>query len=49
MKNIQTVMPDVIVTGNPGCLLQIEHGLRQTGLSVRIVHTATFLHEACKV
>jgi glycolate oxidase iron-sulfur subunit len=48
LKNIVSVMPDLIVTGNPGCMLQIEHGLRQTGLNVRIVHTATFLNEACK-
>lgn len=47
LKNISAIRPDVIVTGNPGCMLQIEHGLRQSGLDVRIVHTATFLHEAC--
>jgi glycolate oxidase iron-sulfur subunit len=48
LKNIQAARPDIIVTGNPGCMLQIEHGLRQAGLNVRVVHTATFLDEACK-
>lgn len=48
LKNIGSIQPDVIVTGNPGCMIQIEHGLRRSGLNARIVHTATFLHEACE-
>lgn len=47
LKNIEAIDPDVIVTGNPGCMLQIQHGLRLRGMKTRIVHTATFLHEAC--
>ncbi|MCU0452104.1 MAG: (Fe-S)-binding protein [Bacteroidetes bacterium] len=49
LNNIMSIKPDVIVTGNPGCMLQIEHGLRQEGLNIRIVHTAAFLHEACQI
>jgi glycolate oxidase iron-sulfur subunit len=39
IKNILAIRPDVIVTGNPGCMLQIQHGLRRSGLNVRIVHS----------
>ncbi len=43
IDNVQKIAPDVIVTGNPGCLVQIQHGLNIRGLSVELVHTATFL------
>ncbi len=47
IQNIVSISPDVLVTGNPGCMLQIHYGLTQRGLNVRIVHTASFLNEAC--
>ncbi len=34
---------EVVVTGNPGCLLQIEKGLRERGLPMRAVHTMEVL------
>ncbi|MCX6135743.1 MAG: (Fe-S)-binding protein [Ignavibacteriales bacterium] len=49
IANIATVHPDIIVTGNPGCMLQIQHGLRQKGMNVQLVHTATFLWRACEL
>ena len=49
VQNIQLIHPDVIVTGNPGCMLQIQHGLREKGLSIELMHTATFLWRACEV
>ncbi|MEO8449899.1 MAG: (Fe-S)-binding protein [Gemmatimonadota bacterium] len=33
-----TPRPDVIVTGNPGCLMQIGAGLRAAGLPIRVMH-----------
>ena len=48
IENIAQVAPDVIVTGNPGCLLQIQHGLRQRGMNIELMHTATFLWKACE-
>ncbi|HTY35472.1 MAG TPA: (Fe-S)-binding protein [Bacteroidota bacterium] len=48
IENIKTVNPDIIVTGNPGCMLQIQHGLSQEGLNVELMHTATFLWRACE-
>jgi glycolate oxidase iron-sulfur subunit len=47
VENIQKIQPDIIVTGNPGCMLQIQHGLRQKGMNVELMHTATFLWRAC--
>jgi len=47
--NIERARPDVIVTGNPGCLLHIQHGLKQKGIDVQLLHTATFLWRACEL
>ena len=30
--------PDVLVTGNPGCLMQFRAGLRAEGIDIRVVH-----------
>jgi glycolate oxidase iron-sulfur subunit len=49
VDNIQVIHPDVIVTGNPGCMLQIQHGLKEKGMNVELMHTATFLWRACDV
>jgi len=38
--------PDVIATGNPGCLLQLRAGVRQRGLGARVVHPIELLDEA---
>jgi glycolate oxidase iron-sulfur subunit len=43
IENILSIKPDVIVTANPGCMLQIEYGLAKRGFNIEIVHTATFL------
>jgi glycolate oxidase iron-sulfur subunit len=34
---------DVVVAGNPGCLLQIAAGLRERGMSMRATHTIELL------
>jgi glycolate oxidase iron-sulfur subunit len=48
IDNVAKVAPDIIVTGNPGCLLQIQYGLRKRGLNIELMHTATFLWNACE-
>jgi glycolate oxidase iron-sulfur subunit len=48
VDNIEKIRPDILVTGNPGCMLQIQHGLRQRGLNIELMHTATFLWRACE-
>jgi hypothetical protein len=35
----------VIVSGNPGCMLQIAAGLRAAGSNARVVHLARFLDD----
>jgi glycolate oxidase iron-sulfur subunit len=47
IDNIKEAGPDILVIGNPGCLIQIQHGLNQEGLQVELLHTATFLRRAC--
>jgi glycolate oxidase iron-sulfur subunit len=35
--------PDVVVTGNPGCIMQIGAGLRAAGLDIPVVHPVELL------
>ncbi len=37
---------DVIATSNPGCMAQLEAGVRQRGLKVRVVHVVELLDRA---
>jgi glycolate oxidase iron-sulfur subunit len=46
VKNIQASEAELIVTGNPGCLMQIRAGLQQTGLPIKAIHTIDLLAEA---
>jgi glycolate oxidase iron-sulfur subunit len=41
-----TVGPDVIVTANPGCLLQLKSGLAERGSHVKVKHLAEVLDAA---
>jgi len=43
---LETAAPDVIATGNPGCLMQLRAGVLSRGLPVRVVHPVTLLDEA---
>jgi glycolate oxidase iron-sulfur subunit len=38
--------PDLIATGNPGCLMQIGAGLRAKGLAIGVVHPVELLDES---
>lgn len=44
--HIRETGADLVVMGNPGCLLQIRAGLRQERLPVRALHTVELLAEA---
>jgi len=46
VNNLQATTADVVVAGNPGCLMQIRAGLRQRGLPMKAVHTVDLLAEA---
>ncbi|TME25220.1 MAG: (Fe-S)-binding protein [Chloroflexi bacterium] len=45
VEAILDVRPDVVVSANPGCMLQIAAGLRDAGSNVRVVHLARFLDD----
>jgi glycolate oxidase iron-sulfur subunit len=46
VDNIQAAEAALVVTGNPGCLMQIRAGLQQRGLPIKAVHTVDLLAEA---
>jgi glycolate oxidase iron-sulfur subunit len=46
MQHLAAAAPDVIATGNPGCLLQIGAGAKQYGLTAPVVHPIQLLHWA---
>jgi len=46
VDNIQATEADLVVTGNPGCLMQIRAGLQQRGLLIKAIHTVDLLAEA---
>jgi glycolate oxidase iron-sulfur subunit len=46
VANIVRTGADTVVTANPGCLMQIQSGLRQAGSSIRVVHLLDLLDEA---
>ncbi|WP_249931578.1 (Fe-S)-binding protein [Rossellomorea marisflavi] len=51
MKNISSVHPDVILTSNPGCHLQMLLGVKREGLEgkVRVMHLVELLAESCNI
>ncbi|MBA2364727.1 MAG: (Fe-S)-binding protein [Chloroflexia bacterium] len=38
--------PDVIASANPGCILQLQSGLRARGSSIRVAHVVDLFDEA---
>ena len=46
LSAIRETAPDVVATGNPGCLLQIGGGAREAGLAVEVCHPVELLARA---
>lgn len=46
MEHLQAAHPDVIATGNPGCMMQLQSGVRQAQLDIPVVHPMTLIDEA---
>lgn len=46
MKHIKATGADVVVTGNPGCMIQIQSGARKFGVPVQVVHPIELLDTA---
>lgn len=46
---VARVAPEVVIASNPGCLLHMQRGLAERGMSVRIAHLVDVLGEAWAV
>ncbi|MCG3118886.1 MAG: Lactate utilization protein A [bacterium] len=46
MKNVLASGAKILVTANPGCAIQLQHGCRQAGAEIEVVHPATLLRRA---
>jgi glycolate oxidase iron-sulfur subunit len=46
LEHIARTGAEIVVTANPGCLMQIESGLRRAGATTRVVHLIDLLDEA---
>jgi glycolate oxidase iron-sulfur subunit len=46
MRNVSAVAPDIIVTANAGCLLQLQQGVRRVGLEAEVLHVMDLLERA---
>lgn len=45
MADIATTQADTIVTANPGCMMQLQAGVRRTGLSTEVKHVVEVVDE----
>jgi glycolate oxidase iron-sulfur subunit len=43
MEEVAEVRPEIIVTANPGCMVQLENGVRRAGLRARVWHVVDLL------
>jgi glycolate oxidase iron-sulfur subunit len=46
IEHIQAAEPDVIATGNPGCMMQLRSGAQRAGLNIPVVHPITLIDDA---
>jgi glycolate oxidase iron-sulfur subunit len=46
MRALAAADPDVIASGNPGCLIQLDAGVKRWGLRARVVHPIELLAES---
>ena len=43
IKALKETRPDVVATGNPGCLMQLQQGVRDAGLDIEVLHPVELL------
>ena len=46
MDNLLSVEPELVVTANPGCQMQLAAGVRSRGRKIPVKHLAELLAEA---
>ena len=49
MGHVRRAEPDVVATGNPGCILQIQHGVRRDGREIDVLHPVELLDRAYRL
>ena len=49
MGHVRQAEPDVVATGNPGCILQIQHGVRRDGREIDVLHPVELLDRAYRL
>ena len=49
MGHVRQAEPDVVATGNPGCILQIQHGVRRDGKEIDVLHPVELLDRAYRL
>lgn len=47
IRNVEATKAEAVVTANPGCILQIQSGLRARGLEIPVLHLVEILDRAC--
>ncbi|MBM3222526.1 MAG: (Fe-S)-binding protein, partial [Candidatus Tectomicrobia bacterium] len=43
MEHLVAAQPEIIATGNPGCMLQLRTGVQQAALTIPVVHPIELL------
>ncbi len=46
MEHVRAAAPDILVTANPGCLMQLEAGVRASGMRTEVLHLIDLLDRA---
>ena len=46
MENVAATGADIVVTANPGCMVQLELGLARAGIPGSVCHVVDILDEA---
>ena len=46
MENVVAAQPEIIVTGNAGCMLQLQLGVQRAGLQIEVLHVMELLDRA---
>jgi glycolate oxidase iron-sulfur subunit len=46
IENILKTKADIVITSNPGCILQIQAGLKKADSNIRVMHLVDYLSEA---
>jgi glycolate oxidase iron-sulfur subunit len=46
IRHVTATGADAVITANPGCILQIQHGLREAGSPIKVLHLVELLDRA---